>query len=60
MAVYVARIGEGWEVGVQERGTRDALAAFPDESSACHFALREIERAHHRDRPSRPWWLRWT
>lgn len=57
VATYVARTGDGWEVGVQERARRDALATFPDEASACTFALEEITRQD--DRSSKRWWLRW-
>jgi hypothetical protein len=57
-AVYVARTGKGWEVGVQERGARDPYERFPDEDAACRYALEVLDRPG--TRADRPWWLRWT
>ena len=57
-AVYVMRTAHRWEVGVQERGVREPLADFPDEQSACAFALAELNRPG--DLKARRWWLRWT
>lgn len=47
-AIYVAGIDTGWEVGVQERGAREADDRFADEDAACRFALEFL------DRPSSP------
>ncbi len=56
-AVYITRTADHWEVGVQERGSRDAYSTFPDEHSACTYALETlIENQSHVERV---WWLRW-
>lgn len=56
-AIYVARTDTGWEVGVQERGARDAYDSFTDEDAACRFALEILDRPS--SRAARKWWLRW-
>lgn len=58
-AVYVAPAAAGgWEVGVQERGHREAYETFPDEDAACAFALQVLDKDG--SRADRPWWLRWS
>lgn len=56
-AIYVAGTDTGWEVGVQERGAREAYERFTDEDAACRYALEILDRPG--SRAARPWWLRW-
>ncbi len=46
-----------WEVGVEERGHRAVYDSFPDEHSACTYALSMLDDG---SRAARPWWLRWS
>ena len=56
-AVYLTQTSDGWEVGVQERGRREAYDTFPDEATACAYALRVLDKDG--SRVERHWWLRW-
>jgi hypothetical protein len=56
-AVYVGQVDGVWEVGVQERGRREAYASFPDEAAACAYALEVLDKDG--SRVDRPWWLKW-
>ena len=56
-AVYIGQVDGTWEVGVQERGRREAYTTFPDEDAACAYALEILDDDDHR--VDRPWWLKW-
>ena len=38
-AVYLAKVGDHWETGIQERGWREAFASFATEDEACRGFL---------------------
>ena len=56
-AIYIGQTDGRWEVGVQERGRREAYESFPDEASACAYALEVLDKDG--SRVDRPWWLKW-